>query len=62
MANEWQLQERICDLCNLSISILRDECPANPADYLCAEAEEYDDEICLRCWQRQIFKAANGGN
>lgn len=48
------------DLLQLAIAILRDECPPDTTMYLCERSEEYDDEICVRCWTTYLFWAANG--
>ena len=45
---------------DLALEILYNLCPEDPADYLCAGAEELDEEICVRCWERLLFRAING--
>ena len=39
-----------------AMKILYGRCPEEPAVYLCRKAEEFDEEICVRCWTREIFR------
>ena len=43
-----------------ALAILQDHCPFHPQAYLCAQQEEYDEEICFRCWFNYLFAVANG--
>lgn len=47
-------------LFDAAMKILYGQCPEEPAVYLCRKAEEFDEEICVRCWTREIFRALNG--
>ncbi len=42
-----------------ALDILHDRCPHHRAAYLCLQQDDFDDEICLRCWERYLFDVVN---
>lgn len=41
-------------------TILGDGCPGIPNHQLCRESEDYDDGICVRCWENYVMDIRNG--
>ena len=58
----WPLQEseKAHQLHQCAIAILYDHCPFDPDYYLCTRCEEYDPEICQRCWSYYLLDIING--
>ena len=56
-----QKEERISNpsLLNCILNILQDGCPFHAKAYLCKDAEEFDEEMCMRCWSQYAFAVAN---
>lgn len=48
-------------LADCAIRILNDVCPPDPDQWYCKRSEEYDDEICTRCWTAYLYRVLNGG-
>lgn len=36
------------------MDILHDYCPREREQYLCIKSEDWDEEICIRCWERAL--------
>ena len=39
--------------------ILNDRCPLGKGCQLCLQSEEYDEDICNRCWDSYLYKVVN---
>lgn len=50
----------VTDLLNCALDILKDGCPGNGKYQMCQQAEEFDEEICYRCWSKYMEDIANG--
>ena len=48
-------------LADCAIRILNDVCPPDPDQWYCKRSEEYDDEICTRCWMAYLYRVLNEG-
>ena len=42
-----------------ALDCLYDLCPADEEFHLCNGSEEYDEEICTRCWSAYIYYLVN---
>lgn len=52
--------EKAHHLFQCACAILYDRCPFDPDYYLCTRCEEYDREICERCWNLYLLDIING--
>lgn len=53
------MSNKVVDLLHIGLDILYDRCPSDTGAYLCKESEEYDDEICTRCWEQYLYATVN---
>ena len=53
--------DKVKELFDASLDVLFDYCPKDENAHLCNRSEDYDDEICTRCWSDYLFRIVNGG-
>lgn len=52
--------DRVGGLLRCGLLLLADACPPERDAYLCDGVEEYDEDVCTRCWERYLYAVANG--
>lgn len=40
--------------------LVEDDCPPEREAYLCARQEDFDEEVCARCWRTYLLAVSNG--
>ena len=53
------MRDKVGSLLDAGLDILHDLCPRDEDVHLCNLAEDYDDDICTRCWSDYLFRIAN---
>lgn len=53
------MSDTVGELLRAGLDLLYDRCPRDKDAYMCKRAEDYDDEICTRCWVAFLFQVAN---
>lgn len=52
-------KDKVEALFHAAILCIRDNCPPDLSCYMCRKAEDYDENICERCWDDYLFKLVN---
>ena len=54
------MKARVNELLHAALILLEDGCPPDAGAYYCRHAEDADETICSRCWDRYLHCLANG--